>query len=269
MKPMRLWLHGSPSGLSLSLVSYSIGPFTKLTSLSPIHKPLSRWKCTWSFPQVFTPSTGSPRITSSSYLPTSTGKSKPAACGTSYLVTKLHEINFNQSLIDDCLFYQDDVIFIVYINDGVFLGSSDQQLPNIINKLRNLKLSIKDQGHHADYVGVSVKKLKDGIIELSQQALINSIIADVALGDSTVKAVPAKVSKILRAHLDKPPFLLNFGYQSMIGKLNYLAQTTLPDIVYATHQLAKYLSNPKEPYGEAVLYLIRYLKKTCEDLFQA
>ncbi len=55
---------------------------------------------------------------------------------------------------------------------------------------------------------------------------------------------------------------MNFGYRSVIGKLNYLAQTTRPDIVYATHQLAKYSSDPREPYGEVVLYLICYLKKT-------
>jgi hypothetical protein len=87
----------------------------------------------------------------------------------------------------------------------------------------------------------------------------------VVQGNSKVKAVPAKVSKILHAHLDKPPFSLNFGYQSVIGKLNYLAQTTRPDIFYATHQLTKYSSNPREPHGEAVLYLICYLKKT-QDL---
>ncbi len=42
--------------------------------------------------------------------------------------------------------------------------------------------------------------------------------------NAKVKAVPAKVSKILHAHLDKPPFLLNIGYRSVIGKLNYLLQ---------------------------------------------
>jgi hypothetical protein len=109
---------------------------------------------------------------------------------------------------------------------------------------------------------VSIKKLKNSVIELTQQALIDSIISNVALDDSKVKAVPSKVSKVLHAHLDKPPFSLNFGYRSVIGKLNYLAQTTRPDIVFATHQLAKYSSNPRKPHGEAVLYLICYLKKT-------
>jgi hypothetical protein len=87
--------------------------------------------------------------------------------------------------------------------------------------------------------------------------------ADVALGDSKVKAVPAKVSAILHAHFDTPLFSLNFGYRSVIGKLNNLAQTTRPDIVYTTHQPAKYSSDPRKPHGEAVLYLVRYLKKTC------
>jgi hypothetical protein len=143
-------------------------------------------------------------------LPTSTSKSKPDREWNSYLVTKLREVNFKQSLIDNCIFYQDNVIFIVYVDNGIFLGPSDQQLRDIINKLRNHNLSIEDQGHPADYVGVSIKKLKNGVIELTQRALIDSIISDVALDDSKVKAVPAKVSKILHAHLDKPPFSLNF-----------------------------------------------------------
>jgi hypothetical protein len=90
-------------------------------------------------------------------------------------------------------------------------------------------------------------------LNLTQQALIDSIISDAALDDSKVKAVPAKVSKILHTCLDKPPFLLNFGYQSAIGKLNYLAQTTRPDIVYVTHQLAKYSSDPRKPRGSSPL----------------
>ncbi len=133
---------------------------------------------------------------------------------------------------------------------------------NIITKLQNLDLDIEDQGHPADYVGVNIKHLRDGSIELSQCALIDTIIKDIDLEDSKVEFVPAKSSKHLHAHLDKPEFALNFNYRSLIGKLNYLAQTTQPDIMYATHQLAKYSSNPWEPHGEAALYLVCYLKKT-------
>ncbi len=60
---------------------------------------------------------------------------------------------------------------------------------------------------------------------------------------------------------DEPAFGLNFNHRSTVGKLNYLAQTTRPDIMYATHQIAKYSSDPRQSHGEAILYLVRYLKK--------
>ncbi len=128
--------------------------------------------------------------------------------------------------------------------------------------MQNLDLDIEDQGHPANYVRVNIKRLRDSSIELSQRALINTIIKDVDLGDSKVKSIAAKPNEHLHAHLDKPEFALNFNYRFLIGKLNYLAQTTQPNIMYAMHQLAKYSSNPREPHGEAALYLTCYLKKT-------
>jgi hypothetical protein len=69
------------------------------------------------------------------------------------------------------------------------------------------------------------------------------------------------VSLQLHAFKEEPAFNLNFNYRSAAGKFNYLAQTTEPDIMFATHQIAKYLSDPRQLHGEAILYLVRYLKK--------
>jgi hypothetical protein len=91
--------------------------------------------------------------------------------------------------------------------------------------------------------------------------LIDFIIDDSGLKDAKVKPVPAKVSLQLHTFKDKPAFDLNFNYRSVVGKLNYLAQTTRLDIMYATHQIAKYSSDPRQSHGEAILYLVHYLKK--------
>ncbi len=32
--------------------------------------------------------------------------------------------------------------------------------------------------------------------------------------------------------------------------------------MYTTHQIAKYSSDPRQSHGKAILYLVRYLKKT-------
>jgi hypothetical protein len=109
------------------------------------------------------------------------GQKQAGRVWNSYLVNKLLKIDFKQSQIEDCVFYRGDVIFIVYVDDGNFLGLSDEQLSGIITEMRNLDLDIEDQGHPADYVGVNIKQMKDGSIGLSQRALIDTIIQDASL----------------------------------------------------------------------------------------
>jgi hypothetical protein len=178
-----------------------------------------------------------------------------------YLVDKLREVGFQQSLIDECVFYRDDVIFIVYVDDGLFFGSDDDTLSLIIKKLRD-GLNIEDQGHPADYVGVNIKKRRDGTYEFTQRALIDAIIDDVKIGDSYTKPVPAKVTLQLHSFRDSPKIQGNFNYRSAVRKLNYLGQTTRPDIMYAVHQVAKYSANPRQEHGEAIIYIVKYLKAT-------
>jgi hypothetical protein len=186
---------------------------------------------------------------------------KQAGCvWNSFLVDKLMSIGFTLSQIDDCFFFQDDIIFMVYMDNGIFLGDDDSKLQDAIWDIQDVGLNIEDQGHPADYVGVNIKKTKDGSYKFTQRTLINSIIEDVGLKDAMVKPVPAKVSQRLNAFKDEPPFDLEFNYRSAVGKLNYLAQTTRPDNMYATHQVAKYSSDPRQSHGEAILYLVCYLK---------
>jgi hypothetical protein len=92
------------------------------------------------------------------------------------------------------------------------------------------------------------------LYEFTHRDLTDSIINDIGLKDAKVKPVPAKVSLQLHAFKDKPPFDLDFNYRSAVGKLNYLAQTTRLDIIYATHQIAKYLPDPRQSHGKAIFF---------------
>ncbi len=85
-----------------------------------------------------------------------------------FFLDKLTSIGFTTSLIDDCVFFRGDVIFMVYVDNGIFLGSKDLQLQEVIKEIQNLDLNIEDQGHPADYVGVNIKKLNDGSYEFTQ-----------------------------------------------------------------------------------------------------
>jgi hypothetical protein len=122
---------------------------------------------------------------------------------------------------------------MVYVDDGIFIGSNDTQFQDVIKELQDLNLKIEDQGHPA--VGVNISKIKDGSYEFTQRALIDSIIKDVNLTDSKTKTVPSKVALQLHAFKEDPPFNQSFDYRSAVGKLNYLGQITRPDIIYSTH----------------------------------
>jgi hypothetical protein len=76
-----------------------------------------------------------------------------------FLVDKLISIGFTPSLIDDCVFFWNNIFSTVYVDDGIFLGSDDLKLQDAIKTIQDLGLNIKDQCHPADYVGVNMKKL--------------------------------------------------------------------------------------------------------------
>ncbi|KAL7504573.1 hypothetical protein ACHAXN_003749 [Cyclotella atomus] len=169
-----------------------------------------------------------------------------------YMVEKLCSIGFESSLIDECVFYHDDVIFIVYVDDGILISGDNDAITRAIRDITESGLEIEDQGHPSDYVGVSIKKHQNGYYEFTQRALIDSIIDDVGLSDTFTKPVPAKSSELLHHHKDSPLFSecgFLFGY----GKVNYLAQTTCPDVIFAVHQIAKFSSDPRKEHGEAII----------------
>jgi hypothetical protein len=222
----------------------------------------SRWTSIWSCHKGFKPRMGTPKKHVLKLDKNIYSQKQAGPMWNSFLVGKLTSIGFTTSLIDDCVFFCGDIIFMVHVDDGIFLGSNNSQLQEVINEIQNLGLNIEDQGHQADYVSINIKKLKDGSYEFTQRVLIDSIIDDVQLNNAKVKPVPAKVSLQLYALKDKPFFDLNFNYRPAVGKLNYLAQTTRLDIMYTTHQIAKYLSDCRQSHGEAILYLVCYLKKT-------
>ncbi|KAL7474333.1 hypothetical protein ACHAW6_000309 [Cyclotella cf. meneghiniana] len=48
-----------------------------------------------------------------------------------------------------------------------------------------------------------------------------------------------------------------------MGKLNYIGQTTTPDILYVIDQAAKYSADPRLEHGKEIVDIIKYLKAKC------
>ncbi|KAL7483759.1 hypothetical protein ACHAW6_009397 [Cyclotella cf. meneghiniana] len=159
-----------------------------------------------------------------------------------YMVDKLKEVRFQQALIFECVFYRDEVIFIVYLDDRLFFGSDTNTLMLIIKQLRESGINIKDQGHRADYVGVNIRRTCNGSYEFTQHALIDAIIDDINISNSYTKPVAAKVSLQLHAFRDSPNVMGTSTTAQPWGDLNFLGQTTRPDIYLWSIKLPSTLS---------------------------
>ncbi len=79
------------------------------------------------------------------------GQKQAGRMWNSFLMNKLKSIGFTMSLIDDCIFLHGDIIFMVYVDNVIFLGSNDSQLQEVIKKIWNLGLNIEDHGLPANY----------------------------------------------------------------------------------------------------------------------
>ncbi len=182
-----------------------------------------------------------------------------------YLVKKLTtELKFEQSKVDECIFYRGKTMYALYTDDSILAGPDQAEIDQIIKEMKQVKLDITVEGDLQDFLGVHIERMPDGTIQLTQPHLIDQILDDLRLNDDNVaeKTIPATSSKLLSRHSDSEPFDNSFNYRSVIGKLNYLEKSTRSDIAYITHQLARFSAEPKKEHGQALRWLGRYLKAT-------
>eukprot|EP00804_Cyclotella_cryptica_P007904 CCRYP_001442-RA/>CCRYP_001442-RA protein AED:0.07 eAED:0.07 QI:0/0/0/1/0/0/4/0/268 len=168
------------------------------------------------------------------------------------MVDKLCEIGVQQSLIDEFGFYCDDIIFIVYGDDGLFFSSDVNTLSLIIKRLCDSSLNIQDQG--LQLTTVNIRKTHNNTYKFTYPALIDAIIDDINIGGLYTKPVPAKVALQLHA----------FHYSPKISRELQLSlshgQVELPQPDYLTGH--HYSTNPRQEHYKAIVYIVQNLKVT-------
>jgi Reverse transcriptase (RNA-dependent DNA polymerase) len=180
-----------------------------------------------------------------------------------HLVQKLKNVGFMQSNIDECLFYKDSVIFILYTDDSILTGPNSKQVDQVIQDMKEAGLKLTVEGDIADFLGVRIQRMQDRF-HLSQPHLIADILKELRLDSEniTTKSTPSASSKQLLRHEDSKAFDGHFDYRKVIEKLNYLEKCSRPDITCSVHQAARFVDDPKQEHGKAIKWLGRYLKST-------
>jgi Reverse transcriptase (RNA-dependent DNA polymerase) len=139
-----------------------------------------------------------------------------------HLSQGLSKLGFQQSLIDACVFYRKNTVFLVYVDDGIIAGPDKGEIEQVIVDLKTM-FKVSDEGDLTGYLGVNNERQENETIKLSQPHLIDQIIEDANFQvDTKLKATPAAATKILDRDEGGGPHNDNWHYRGIIGKLNFL-----------------------------------------------
>jgi hypothetical protein len=178
-----------------------------------------------------------------------------------YLWDGLLCLGFCQSQADCCLFWRCDCIILIYVDDCRIFAPSQSTIDQVIAALSNT-YNLQDEGDISACLGVQVTKdPNNDTITLTQPGLIGQVIQDVGLTDFS-KGEETPADSLLHADKDGAPRHESWNYPSIIGKLNYIANNTRPDISMAVHQCARFCVSPRAIHELAVERVIRYLHTT-------
>jgi Reverse transcriptase (RNA-dependent DNA polymerase) len=153
---------------------------------------------------------------------------------------------FTQSKIDPCLFIHRNCLIMLYTDDCLIFAKNDATIDDLCKSL-STEFLLKDEGNIENFLGIKIDHnlATDGTvtITMTQPGLINQIFEDVGLVGNKVTQKKMPACEVLHAHTDAAPFDTMWNYHSIIGKLNFLAQNTRPDISMAVHMCAWFINN--------------------------
>jgi len=117
-----------------------------------------------------------------------------------------------------------------------------------------------DEGLIEQYLRIQIENNSDGSITMSQPFLLKRIIEALpSLKDANPTNIPALLTVMLTKDKDGKPRKGTWNYRSVIGMLNFLTNSTHPEIAYAVHQCARFCEIPKYSHEMAVHQIVKYL----------
>jgi hypothetical protein len=179
-------------------------------------------------------------------------------------LSAIYEIQrFKQSKSYPCLFIRKDMIIVLYTDDCLLYAWDTKEIESFMKILRDeYKLTLNDPDPINDFLGIHFSHQDNGELHTSQTGLIEAVTESAHISKGWLKNTPTPAISILHTDTDGPARQESWNYPSVIGKLNYLAQHSRPDISFAVHQCARLSKEPKALQEKAVKRIIYYVQCT-------
>ena len=171
--------------------------------------------------------------------------------------------NFTMAESDNCVFYRDNCVICVYVDDFLVAGVSDREITDVKEALEE-EFNMNDLGTPRSFLGIQFDYHNDGSISLHQQQYMMKILSDFYMEDCQPKSTPMNAKASLDRSDSEGDLEANdkARYGSAIGALMYLMIGTRPDIAFALATLSRFLVRPQSHHQAALHRLLRYVKAT-------
>ena len=187
----------------------------------------------------------------------------------------LLSIQFKPSKSDPCLFLRErngHKDFVASWVDDLVYCSDDINFYEKFEKALSTKFLISEVDDLNWFLGMQIRHEK-GRLEISQENYIEKLLENFGMKDAKGLFTPvAEKQQISRSDCpdegsQEQKEMKNCNFRGMIGCLNYLANTTRPDITFAVRALSRYVQNPGRKHWLQGKHILRYLKATkCRKL---
>lgn len=179
----------------------------------------------------------------------------------------LSNMKFERLKSEPCIYKRGEkramVILALYVDDILIFASTQTQV-NVVKDELKRELEIDDIGPCQKVIGMDVE-CSNGEIKISQVNLIKSILLDVKLEECKGRRAPLNSGERLKrceSTSDQCGQINGTEYRSLLGKLNYLASTTRPDLSFSVSYLSQFCQCPHREHMQAARSVARYLATT-------
>src|ERR1700720_4444478 len=122
-------------------------------------------------------------------------------------------------------------------------------------------MAATDLGKPAKIIGIEIT-IKPEYLRISQGKYIDNLLRKENMAEANLVGMPLDPNiKIGLNPIHNEPNRSN-SYAKLQGELQYLANTTQPDISYAVNKLGSYTANPSLEHYGSLKHILRYLAGT-------
>jgi hypothetical protein len=158
-------------------------------------------------------------------------------------------------------------LLVIYVDDIVVVSTTADFADKIICLIgEEFEMSDTSQPNSINMLGVRIKQNPEtGAITLDHSDHIRKLVSEygVSFENKHGKRKSPGVPKV-RLSENVGPTIDVKEYQQLVGKLQYLANATRPDIAYCTNSCARFTNNPGKEHWAACRRILEYLGATTD-----